>query len=71
VDVFHRIKGTDQEGLEDFRWFQVIRARLREIALPVDAADFDPMRAAQSLLDSPFARGITELVLRLDLDGEN
>ncbi len=71
VDVFHRIKGNDQEGLGDFRWFQVIRARLREIALPIDAPDFDPMRAAQALLDSPFARGITELVERLDLEGEN
>jgi hypothetical protein len=71
VDVFHRIKGSDQDGLEDFRWFQVVRARLREIGLPVDAPDFDPMKAAQALLDSPFARGITELVERLDLEGEN
>ena len=68
VDVFHRIKGGDQEGLEDFRWFQVVRARLREVAQPVDAPDFDPMKAAQALLDSPFARGITELVERLDLE---
>lgn len=69
VDVFHRIKGSEQDGLEDFRWFQVVRARLREIAQPVDAPDFDPMKAAQALLDSPFARGITELVERLDLEG--
>ena len=69
VDVFHRIKGSEQEGLEDFRWFQVIRVRLREIAQPVDAPNFDPMKAAQALLDSPFARGITELVERLDLEG--
>lgn len=66
VDVFHRMKG-EQEGLEDFRWFQVIRVRLREIEQPVDAPDFDPMKAAQALLDSPFARGITELVGRLGL----
>jgi hypothetical protein len=26
------------------------------------------MKAAQALLDSPFARGITELVERLDLE---
>ena len=71
VDVFHRIKGSDQDGFEDFRWFQVIRARLREVAQPVDAPEFDPMKAAQSLLDSPFARGITELVERLDLEGGN
>ena len=71
VDVFHRIKGSDQNGLEDFRWFQVVRARLREVGLSVDAQDFDPMKAAQSLLDSPFARGVTELVERLDLEGGN
>ena len=71
VDVFHRIKSGEQEGLEDFRWFQVIRVRLREIAQPVDAPDFDPMKAAQALLDSPFARGITELVGRLDLRGSD
>jgi hypothetical protein len=71
VDVFHRIKERNQEGLEDFRWYQVVQARLREIALPVDAPDFDPMKAAQALLDSPFARGIGELVERLDLEGGN
>ena len=71
VDVFHRIKGSEQDGLEDFRWFQVVRARLREIVQPVDAPDFDPMKAAQALLDSPFARGITELVQCLDLEGDD
>jgi hypothetical protein len=71
VDVFHRIKGSNQDELEDFRWFQVVRARLREINLPADAPDFDPMKAAQALLDSPFSRGISELVERLDLEGEN
>lgn len=71
VDVFHRVKGIDPEELEDFRWFQVVRARLREVSQPVDVPDFDPMKAAQALLDSPFARGITELVERLDLEGGN
>jgi hypothetical protein len=69
LDVFHRIKGVEPEGLDDLRWFQVIRARLREIAQPWEALDFDPLKAAQALLDSPFARGITELVERLDLQG--
>jgi hypothetical protein len=69
LDVFHRIKGVEPEGLEDLRWFQVVRARLREIAQPWEASDFEPMKAAQALLDSPFARGITELVERLDLQG--
>lgn len=68
IDVLHRIKHEPSEGFEDFRWFQVIRARLREISQPLDAPDFDPMKAAQALLDSPFARGITELVNRLDLE---
>ena len=70
VDVFHRIKGTaDTEGLEDLRWFQVVRLRLREIAQPWDAPEFNPMKAAQALLDSPFARGVTELIQKLDLEG--
>ncbi|MGH8046269.1 MAG: hypothetical protein ACREKL_03400 [Chthoniobacterales bacterium] len=69
VDVFHRIKGVEPDGLEDLRWFQVIRVRLREISQPWEAPDFDPMRAAQALLDSPFSRGIAELVQRLDLEG--
>jgi hypothetical protein len=71
VDVFHRVKGIAPEELEDFRWFQVVRARLREVSQPVDMPGFDPMKAAQALLDSPFARGITELVERLDLEGGN
>jgi len=71
VDVFHRVKGLGSEELEDFRWFQVVRARLREVSQPVDVPGFDPMKAAQALLDSPFARGITELVERLDLEGGN
>lgn len=66
VHVFHRVKG-DPEGLEEFRWFKIISLRLREIGQQVDAPDFDPMRAAQSLLDSPFARGISELFGRLGL----
>lgn len=66
VHVFHRIRG-DTDSLEDFRWFQVVSLRLREIALPIDAADFDPMKAAQALLDSPFGRGIAELVESLGL----
>lgn len=69
IDVFHRIKGGEQEGLEDFRWFQVVRARLQEIGHSATLPGFDPMKAAQALLDSPFARGITELVERLDLEG--
>lgn len=71
VDVFHRIKGENQEGLGDFRWFQVIRARLQEISMPIDSLDFDPMKAAQALLDSPFDRGLSELFTRLELDAEN
>jgi hypothetical protein len=67
VDVFHKIKGADHVGFEDLRWFQVVRARLREIKHPCEALDFEPIIAAQALLDSPFARGITELVERLDL----
>ncbi|HEV2804235.1 MAG TPA: hypothetical protein VGW57_04800 [Chthoniobacterales bacterium] len=69
LDVFHRIRGTASEGLEDLRWFQVVCVRLREIAQPWEASDFDPLKAAQALLDSPFARGITELIERLDLEG--
>lgn len=64
LEVFHRIKGNT-DGFDDFRWFQIIRARLREIKQPCDAVDFDPLKAAQALLDSPFARGITELLERL------
>jgi hypothetical protein len=69
VDVFHRIKGAETEGLEDLRWFQVVRLRLREIAQPWEAPEFNPMKAAQALLDSPFARGVTELIQKLDLQG--
>lgn len=71
VDVFHRINGGDQEEWGSFRWFQIIQARLRELGMPSDAPDFEPMNAAQALLDSPFSRGIRELVERLDLEGEN
>lgn len=71
VDVFHRIKEEDEEGWQDFRWFQIIRLRLREIGHPLEASDFNPFKAAQELLDSPFGRGITELVERLDLVSES
>lgn len=67
LEVFHRIKGH-ADGFDDFRWFQIVRARLREINQPCEAVDFEPLRAAQALLDSPFARGITELFERLRPD---
>jgi hypothetical protein len=74
VEVFHRLKREGSEGWEEReaqRWFQVIRARLLEERQPLEAPDFEPMQAAQALLDSPFTRGITELVQRLDLQGGN
>ena len=72
VEVFHRLKREGADGWEDReaqRWFQVVRARLLEVRYPLEAPEFEPMFAAQALLDSPFARGITELFQRLDLEG--
>lgn len=74
VEVFHRLKREGPDGWEDReaqRWFQVVRARLIEVRHQLEAPEFEPMEAAQALLDSPFARGITELVQRLDLEGGN
>lgn len=74
VEVFHRLKREGPEGWEDReaqRWFQVVRAKLLEARHRLEAPDFEPMQAAQALLDSPFARGIAELVQRLDLQGDN
>ena len=67
IDVFHRVK-ENQEGLEDLRWFQVVRIRLAELKLSFDSPDFNPLHAAQRLLDAPFGRGINELIQRLGLD---
>jgi hypothetical protein len=68
IDVFHRIKAEGKDGLEDYRWFQVVRARLQEVSMPVESSEFDPIAAAQILLDSPFHRGLSELFTILELD---
>lgn len=71
VDVLHQVKREGPDAWDEFearRWFQVIRLRLRTLQYPIEASDFDPLRAAQELLDSPFARGLSELFEHLDLE---
>jgi hypothetical protein len=70
VDVLHGIKAEGEEGwkeLEARRWFCCVRSRLQQVGHALGSHDFDPISAAQALLDSPFARGIAELIERLDL----
>lgn len=60
LEVCHRIKNST-DNFEDFRWFQILRTRLREVNHPCDDDNFDPLIASQTLLDHPLARSIDEL----------